>query len=154
MTTVINGLDELRARAAEGADLGHSDWMEITQDRINAFADATNDHQWIHVDVQRAAAGPFGTTIAHGYLTLSLVIPLMEEMFMVSGVSMGINYGLNRVRFPAPVPVGSRIRLGAKLASAEEVGGGAVQVTLDLAMEIEGGTKPACVAQGVYRYYP
>jgi acyl dehydratase len=154
MTTVINGLDELKSRAAEGADLGRSDWMEITQDRINTFADATSDHQWIHVDAQRAAAGPFGTTIAHGYLTLSLVIPLMEEIFTVSGVSMGINYGLNRVRFPAPVPVGSRIRLGAKLASAEDVGGGAVQATMDLTMEIEGGAKPACVAQGVYRYYP
>lgn len=154
MTTVIDGLDELKARATEGADLGHSAWMEITQDRINAFADATNDHQWIHVDTERAAAGPFGTTIAHGYLTLSLVIPLMAELIAVSGVSMGINYGLNRVRFPAPVPVGSRIRLGAKLASAEDVGGGAVQVTMDMAMEIEGGAKPACVAQGVYRYYP
>lgn len=154
MTTVIDGLDELKARATEGADLGHSAWMEITQDRINAFADATNDHQWIHVDTERAAAGPFGTTIAHGYLTLSLVIPLMAELIAVSGVSMGINYGLNRVRFPAPVPVGSRIRLGAKLASAEDVAGGAVQVTMDMAMEIEGGAKPACVAQGVYRYYP
>jgi acyl dehydratase len=154
MTTVINGLDELKSLAATGADLGHSGWMEITQDRINAFADATSDHQWIHVDAERAAAGPFGTTIAHGFLTLSLVIPLLEEMFAVGGVSMGINYGLNRVRFPSPVPVGSRIRLAAKLASAEDVSGGAVQVTLDLTMEIEGGAKPACVAQGVYRYYP
>ena len=153
MTTVINGLDELKALAA-GTDLGHTDWMEITQDRISRFADATDDHQWIHVDAERAAAGPFGTTIAHGYLTLSLVIPQMAKLFAVTGVSMGINYGLNRVRFPAPVPVGSRIRLSGKLASAEEVGGGAVQVTIDLVTEIEGGAKPACVAQGVYRYYP
>jgi acyl dehydratase len=154
MTTVINGLDELKSLAAAGTDLGHSGWMQVTQERINTFADATGDHQWIHVDAERAAAGPFGTTIAHGYLTLSLVIPLLEEMFAVTGVAMGINYGLNRVRFPAPVPVGSRIRLGAALASADDVGGGAVQVTLDLTMDIEGGAKPACVAQAVYRYYP
>jgi acyl dehydratase len=154
MTTLINGLDELKALAAAGTDVGYSDWMEITQDRINTFADATDDHQWIHVDAERAAAGPFGTTIAHGYLTLSLVIPLLAKTFTVSGISMGINYGLNRVRFPAPVPAGARIRLGVKLASAEDVGGGAVQVTVDMTMEIEGGGKPACVAQGVYRYYP
>ncbi len=154
MTTVINGLDELKSLAAAGTDLGHTDWMEITEDRINRFADATDDHQWIHVDAERAAAGPFGTTIAHGYLTLSLVIPQLGGLISVTGVSMGINYGLNRVRFPSPVPVGSRIRLSGKLASAEDVGGGAVQVTMDLATEIEGGAKPACVAQALYRYYP
>ena len=152
MTTVLNGIDELRAMA--GKDLGRSDWLEITQERIDKFADATDDHQWIHVDAERAAQGPFGTTIAHGFLTLSLVIPLMNRVFQVRGVSMGINYGLNRVRFPAPVPVGSRIALAARVASVEDVGGGAIQGTIDLTVEIEGGVKPACVAQGVYRYYP
>src|SRR5579859_7853961 len=111
MTTVINGLDELKALAA-GTDLGHTDWMEITQDRINRFADATDDHQWIHLDAERAAAGPFGTTIAHGYLTLSLVIPLFHDLLEISGISMGVNYGLDKLRFPSPVKVGSRIRLG------------------------------------------
>jgi acyl dehydratase len=151
MTTTATGLDELRALA--GTDLGHTGWLEVTQDRINTFADATDDHQWIHVDEAKAAAGPFGTTIAHGYLTLSLVIPLFSELLKVGGVSMGINYGLNKVRFPAPVPVGSRIRLAARIASAEDAGPGAVVLTTDLTIEVEGGSKPACVAQAIYRYY-
>src|SRR5437870_11778455 len=118
MTVTANGLDELKAMAGTG--LGHTSWLEITQDRVNAFADATDDHQWIHVDRERAAAGPFGGTIAHGFLTLSLVIPLFGELLTVQDVSMGINYGLNRVRFPAPVPVGSKIRLAATLGAVED----------------------------------
>ena len=151
MTTTAHGLDELKALA--GADLGHTGWLEITQDRVNAFADATGDHQWIHVDRERAAAGPFGGTIAHGYLTLSLVIPLLNELVDVKGVSMGINYGLNKVRFPAPVPVGSKVRLAAQLGAVEDAGVNAVQVVADFTMEIEGVAKPACVAQAIYRYF-
>ncbi len=151
MTVTANGLDELKALA--GTDLGHTGWLEITQDRVNAFADATDDHQWIHVDREKAAAGPFGRTIAHGFLTLSLVIPLFGELAAVKGVSMGINYGLNKVRFPAPVPVGSKIRLAAQLGAVEDAGVNAVQAVVDFTMEVEGSEKPACVAQGVYRYY-
>jgi acyl dehydratase len=151
MTTTANGLDELKALA--GADLGHTGWLEITQDRVNAFADATGDHQWIHVDRKKAAAGPFGGTIAHGYLTLSLVIPLLNELVDVKGVSMGINYGLNKVRFPTPVPVGSKIRLAAQLGAVEDAGVNAVQAVVDCTIEVEGGGKPACAAQAVLRYY-
>jgi acyl dehydratase len=151
MTVTANGLDELKALA--GTDLGHTGWLEITQERVDAFADATNDHQWIHVDREKAAAGPFGRTIAHGFLTLSLVIPLFGELAAVKGVSMGINYGLNKVRFPAPVPVGSKIRLAAQMGAVEDAGVNAVQAVVDFAIEVEGGEKPACVAQGVYRYY-
>ena len=151
MTVTANGLDELKALA--GTDLGHTGWLEITQDRVNAFADATDDHQWIHVDREKAAAGPFGRTIAHGFLTLSLVIPLFGELAAVKGVSMGINYGLNKVRFPAPVPVGSKIRLAAQMGAVEDAGVNAVQAVVDFTIEVEGSEKPACVAQGVYRYY-
>lgn len=151
MTTIVTGLDELRALA--GTDLGHSGWLEITQDRVNAFAGATDDHQWIHTDPERAAAGPFGTAIAHGYLTLSLLIPLFSGLLEIRGVSMGVNYGLNKVRFPAPVPVGSQIRLAAAVAGAEDVSGGAVQLTVDLTVEVAGGARPACAAQALYRYY-
>jgi acyl dehydratase len=151
MTTTVNGLDELKALA--GTDLGHTDWFEMTQERVNTFADATDDHQWIHVDHERAAAGPFGTTIVHGYLTLSMVIPLFGQLLTVEGLRMGINYGLNRVRFPAPVPVGSKIRLAATLGAVEDATVNAIQVVADMTIEIEGGTKPACVAQGLYRYY-
>jgi acyl dehydratase len=151
VTLSLNGLDELKAHA--GADLGRTDWMLITQDRVNAFADATDDHQWIHVDLEAAKAGPFGGTIAHGYLTLSLAVPLFGQLLSVQGVRMGINYGLNRVRFPAPVPVGSRIRLAGNLASVRDVPGDAVQAVVDLTVEIEGGTKPACVAQALFLYY-
>jgi acyl dehydratase len=152
MTTVVNGLDGITALA--GADLGRSSWMEVTQERVNTFADATGDHQWIHVDTARAASGPFGGTIAHGYLTLSMVIPLFGELLEVTGISMGINYGLNKVRFPAPVPVGSKVRLAAAVAAVEPVGGGqGVQLTVDFTVEVDGGAKPACVAQAIYRYY-
>ncbi|HEV7965034.1 MAG TPA: MaoC family dehydratase [Actinoplanes sp.] len=149
---IVHGLAELKTRA--GADLGPSGWLEITQDRVNLFADATGDHQWIHVDQERAKSGPFGGTIAHGYLTLSLVIPLFSELLSIEGIGMAVNYGLNKVRFPTPVPVGSKVRLHARLAEIEDVAGGAVQVVADLTVELDGKDKPACVAQGVYRYYP
>ena len=149
-TISVDGLDELRKLS--GSDLGTSSWIEVTQERVNTFADATGDHQWIHVDVERAAAGPFGAPIAHGYLTLSLFVPLFTELLDVQGVTTKVNYGLNKVRFPSPVPVGSRIRLAARLASVEDVAGG-VQITVDGTIEIEGGAKPAAVLQSVSRFY-
>ena len=151
MTTTANGLNELTALA--GADLGHTGWMEITQPRVDMFADSTDDHQWIHVDQGRAAAGPFGGTIAHGYLTLSLLIPLFGELLEVTGVSMGINCGLNKVRFITPVPVGSKIRLAGRIASVTPVGDSTVQLTADFTVELDGAAKPACEAQAIYRYY-
>ncbi|MFE3031187.1 MaoC family dehydratase [Streptomyces canus] len=150
MSVTVNGIDELKKLA--GSDLGTSEWIEVTQERIDTFADATGDHQWIHVDPEKAAAGPFGAPIAHGYLTLSLFIPLFTELLDVQGVTTKVNYGLNKVRFPAPVKVGSRIRLVAKLTDVEEVPGG-VQITVDGAIEIEGGTKPAAVLQSLSRFY-
>ncbi len=135
-----------------GTDLGSSSWIEVTQNDIDLFAEATRDHQWIHTDVERAAHGPFGTTIAHGYLTLALVIPLWSELLVVEGVGMSVNYGLNKLRFPAPVPSGSRVRLSARIADVSDVTGG-VQVVVDMTMEIEAAEKPACVAQAVYRFY-
>ncbi|GGV59837.1 MaoC family dehydratase [Streptomyces massasporeus] len=150
MSITVNGLDELKKLA--GSDLGTSDWIEVTQERIDTFADATGDHQWIHVDPERAKEGPFGAPIAHGYLTLSLFIPLFTELLDVQGVTTKVNYGLNKVRFPSPVKVGSRIRLTAKLAEVEEVPGG-VQITVEGAIEIEGATKPAAVLQSLSRFY-
>ncbi|GAA4055544.1 MaoC family dehydratase [Actinomadura miaoliensis] len=147
----VNGLDEIKALA--GKDLGHSDWLEITQERVNTFADATDDHQWIHVDAEKAKDGPFGGTIAHGYLTLSLVIPLFNALLDIQGTAMSINYGLEKVRFPSPVRVGSRVRLGAKVASVEDVAGNGVQMLCDFTVEIDGSDKPACVARTVYRHY-
>jgi len=147
--TEFDGLDQVRDGV--GRDLGTSSWLEITQERVNQFADATGDHQWIHVDPERAAAGPFGGPIAHGYLTLSLSNALLPEIVEVRGVSLGVNYGANKVRFPAPVPVGSRIRAQVTLASVEDVPGG-VQTTMVITMEIEGGTKPACVIESISRY--
>ncbi len=138
--------------AAVGTDLGYSDWIEITQERIDQFAQATSDHQWIHVDPERAAVGPFGTTIAHGYLTLSLAVPLMQQFFKVENAQMGINYGSNKVRFISPVPVGSRVRAKGTIAGVEDFGNGR-QVTLDVTFEIEGNEKPACVAQVISRVY-
>ena len=146
----MDGFDGLKARI--GQHLGYSDWLEATQHRINMFADATSDHQWIHVDVERAKSGPFGGPIAHGYLTLSLVTPLWTEMIEVRGITMGVNYGLNRVRFPAPLPAGAKIRLGATLAALTEVPGG-VEALVDAVIESDAGAKPVCVAQVVYRYY-
>ncbi|MCX5052863.1 MaoC family dehydratase [Streptomyces sp. NBC_00474] len=150
MSVPVNGIDELKKLA--GSDLGTSEWIEVTQERINTFADATGDHQWIHVDPEKAAAGPFGAPIAHGYLTLSLFIPLFTELLDVQGVTTKVNYGLNKVRFPSPVKVGSRIRLVGKLAEVEEVPGG-VQITVDGTIEIEGGAKPAAVLQSLSRFY-
>ena len=135
-----------------GRHLGYSDWVLVDQERIDRFADATGDHQWIHVDAERAKAGPFGTTIAHGYLTLSLVPSLLSQVLRVGGVTYAVNYGCNKVRFPAPVPVGSQLRLGASVATVEDVPGG-VQVALDVTLEVRGAAKPSCAAQVVYRYY-
>jgi len=146
----ISGLDELKR--AEGETLGTSDWHEVSQDAIDAFADVTGDHQWIHVDVERARATPFGGTIAHGYYTLSLAPMLTAQVMALEGFAFAVNYGLNRVRFPAPVPVGSKIRLTAKLAKLEPVPGGA-QMQLELTFEREGGDKPVCVAETVARVY-
>ncbi|MFG2225820.1 MaoC family dehydratase [Streptomyces sp. NPDC048644] len=147
---VFGSLDELRA--AVGEDLGTSDWLEIDQKRIDLFAEATGDHQWIHVDEEKAAAGPFGTTIAHGYLTLSLLPALVPQLMRVDNVKMGINYGTNKVRFPATVPVGSRLRATARIAEVTEVAGG-VQLTTTVTIEREGGDKPVCVAEAVSRFY-
>ncbi|WP_329185081.1 MaoC family dehydratase [Streptomyces sp. NBC_01428] len=150
MSITVNGLDELRALV--GRDLGTSDWIEVTQERIDTFADATGDHQWIHVDPERAKAGPFGAPIAHGHLTLSLFIPLFTSLLDVEGVTTKVNYGLNKVRFPAPVKAGSRIRLAARLASVEDVPGG-VQIAVDGTVETDGGGKPAAVLQSLSRFY-
>ncbi|MCM1974240.1 MULTISPECIES: MaoC family dehydratase [Streptomyces] len=143
-------VDELKA--AVGEQLGYTDWLEIDQKRIDLFAEATGDHQWIHVDPERAAKGPFRTTIAHGYLTLSLLPLFGPQLMSVEGVQMGVNYGTNKVRFPAPVPVGSRLRATATIAGVEDVKGG-VQVTVAFTVEREGGDKPVCVAESVARYY-
>jgi acyl dehydratase len=136
-----------------GTEIGVSDWMEITQDRVDAFADATDDHQWIHVDREKAAAGPFGGTIAHGFLTLALTVTLSAQVVLdVGSPRMALNYGLEKVRFPAPVPVGSRIRARISLASVSDVEGG-IQVNRQVVVEVEGGEKPAMVAETVSRYY-
>jgi acyl dehydratase len=150
MTRTIEGIDGLKALVGE--HLGYSSYIEITQEQVNTFADATGDHQWIHVDVERANAGPFGGPIAHGYLTLSLGPSLSPEIFTVTGISMGVNYGAGKVRFPAPVPVGSRLRLGATLKSVDDVAGGA-QITMEFVYEVEGAAKPSCVAEVIFRYY-
>jgi acyl dehydratase len=152
MPLTVTGLDGLKAAA--GADLGRTGWLSVSQERVDTFADATGDHQWIHVDPRRAGDGPFGGTIAHGYLTLSLLIPLFNELLVMEGIGMAVNYGLNRVRFPAPVPVGTKIRLAGRLASVTDVKGGGVEVLADFTVEVDGKDKPACVAQAVYRYYP
>ena len=135
-----------------GKHLGFTEWQEMTQERVNMFADATDDHQFIHVDVERAKATPFGGTIAHGYLTLSLMAPLMGELLKVSGVTMGINYGLDRVRFPAPLPVGAQFRGGGEIVEVTEVPGG-VQVKSKCTIEVQGSEKPACVAETLVRLY-
>jgi acyl dehydratase len=136
-----------------GTELGTSDWHEVTQDAVNLFADATCDHQWIHVDVERARAeSPFGGPIAHGYLTLSLLVPLLAQVLTVRDAVMGVNYGLNKVRFPSPVPVGSKVRATASLTEVTEIAGG-LQYVLAVTVEREGGDKPVCVAEPVYRVY-
>ncbi|MGW8379368.1 MaoC family dehydratase [Streptomyces sp. ODS28] len=149
-TTVVDGLDALRGLA--GKDLGAGEWLTVGQERIDTFADATGDHQWIHTDPARAAEGPFGGTIAHGYLTLSLFIPLFTDLLDVRGVTTKVNYGLDKVRFPAPVRAGSRIRLAARLSSVDDVPGG-VQIAVDGTVEIEDGEKPAAVLRSLSRFY-
>ncbi len=142
-----------RLQAMVGEEVGVTDWMVITQDRVDAFAGATDDHQWIHVDPDRAATGPFGATIAHGFLTLALTVPLSAAVELdVGSPKMGINYGLEKVRFPAPVPVGSKIRARVELAGVTEVPGG-IQVNRQVTIEVEGSEKPAMVAETVSRYY-
>lgn len=148
-TTTVHGAEELLATS--GSSLGRTAWMTVTQDRIDTFADATDDHQWIHCDPARAAEGPFGSTIAHGYLTLSLLVPLIEEVLVIEGKTTSINYGLEKVRFPAPVPVGARIRLVATMAEATPIDAG-VQVLVDCVVERDGSDRPVCVARVVLRH--
>lgn len=147
---MINGIDELKTLVGE--HLGYSPYVEITQEQVNTFAEATGDHQWIHTDPERAKAGPFGGPIAHGYLTLSLGPMLSPQIFAVTGVAMGVNYGAGKIRFPSPVPVGSKLRLGVTLTSVDDIDGGA-QVTQQFVFEIEGAAKPSCVAEVIFRYY-
>lgn len=147
---VFSSVDELRSAVGEQA--GPTGWLEVEQKRIDLFAEATGDHQWIHVDPEKAAQGPFGTTIAHGYLTLSLIPAFLPELFRVEGVRMGVNYGCNKVRFPSPVPVGSRLRATARIDEVTEVAGG-VQLVSRITIEREGGDKPVCVAETVTRFY-
>jgi len=149
MTTVLKGAEGIHA--AVGKSLGFSGYVEVTQERIDQFAEATGDHQWIHVDVQRAKTGPYGKTIAHGLLTLPMIAVLAKDMFRIEGFRMGIHYGYEKVRFPSPVPVGSRIRLGAKVLCCEEVAEG-MQTVMEQTIEVEGTTKPACVAQMIFRH--
>ena len=148
-STVINGPDDLRSRL--GHHLGFSEWLLIDQERVNTFADATGDHQWIHVDVERATNGPFGAPIAHGYLTMSLSNLFLPQIVDVRGFSAGVNYGVDKVRFPSPVKVGSRVRGGAELTAVTDVNGG-LQTTMVITIEIEGGTKPACVIESLSRW--
>jgi acyl dehydratase len=135
-----------------GLELGPTEWREIDQERVNAFADVTDDPQWIHVDPVRAAEGPFGTTIAHGFLTLSLIVPAAYALLPIDDASAAINYGLNKVRFPAPVPIGSRTRTRLRIDNVAELDGG-VQVTIVATVEREGGDKPVCAAELLFRYY-
>ena len=147
---IINGVDELKGLVGE--HLGYSPYVEVTQEQVNLFAEATGDHQWIHVDVERANAGPFGGPIAHGYLTLSLGPTLYPQVVIITGFSMGVNYGANKVRFPSPVMVGSRLRLGVKLLEVSDIPGGA-QMVMEFTFECEGAAKPSCVAEIIFRSY-
>ena len=149
MTTTISYAD---VAGLAGSDLGYTDWLEITQDRVNLFADAVDDHQWIHVDPERAASGPFGAPIAHGFLSLSLATKFWTDLLEVDGVTTKVNYGLDKVRFVSPVKVGAKVRMTAVVAEVSEIAGG-YQLTVDQTIEIEGGTKPALVARGLYRFY-
>jgi len=150
VVTTVQGIEG--AKALAGQDWGTSTWIEVTQEQVNTFADATGDHQWIHVDVERAKTGPFGAPIAHGFLTLSLIPVLFHDVVHIEGISMAVNYGLNKVRFPAPVPVGSKLRAHVKNLAVEDVTGG-VQVINQITIEHEGGTKPVCVAEFISRYF-
>jgi acyl dehydratase len=144
----------LELEAALGQTFGPTEWLLIDQDRINKFADATGDHQWIHVDVEKAKTGPFGATVAHGFLTLSLTNLFLPELIEVRGISMGLNYGLNKIRFPAVVPAGSRIRGKGELISVEKQANGGIQSIMRITVEVEGGGKPACVAEAISLWYP
>ena len=146
----INGIDELKSRVGE--ELGVSDWHEVTQDKIDAFAEVTGDDQWIHIDPERAKETPFGGTIAHGYYTLSLAPRFSYDLFKLEGVAFGLNYGLGKVRFPAPMPVGDKVRMRMALQNVEDIPGGA-QITMKLTFEREGGDKPVCVAESLSRVY-
>jgi acyl dehydratase len=150
MTRTVNGIAELESLV--GQHLGWSDELVITQEQVNTFADATGDHQWIHVDPERAKDGPFGGPIAHGYLTLSLGPALVPTIVRVEGVSLAVNYGLGKVRFPSPVPVGSRVRLGVELTALDRIAEGTAQVTMTFTFEVVGAPKPACVAEVIFRY--
>jgi acyl dehydratase len=148
--TTFDGIDQVRA--AVGTHLGYSDYTEVTQERVDQFADATGDRQWIHVDVERARAeSPFGGPIAHGFLTLAISNELLPQILEVRGVSLGVNYGVDRIRFPAPVPVGSRLRAGAELVDVSDVKGG-IQTLVRITLEVEGGTKPVCIIDSLSRY--
>jgi len=147
---VITGVEGLKSNV--GQHLGYSEYLEITQERVQQFAEATGDFQWIHIDVERAKSGPFGGPIAHGYLTLSLGPMLYPTVVRIEGFSMGVNYGANKIRFPSPVPVGSRVRLGVKLLEVEEIANG-VQMTMEFTFECEGSSKPSCVAEIIFRSY-
>ncbi len=149
---IFKTLSELTALV--GQDVGHSEWVTITQEQINQFAQATGDHQWIHIDVERAKAGPFGAPIAHGFLTLSLIPRFFQETFEITEKGMGVNYGLNKVRFTSPVHVGSRLRARMKLLKADPIENGGFQMTWDVAVEREGVAKPVCIAESIARHYP
>jgi len=151
MTTVFSNPAALLE--SQGQHLGYSEWLKIEQERIDLFAEATGDHQWIHVDPDRAAQGPFGKTVAHGYLTLSLANLFLPEIMRVENTSMGVNYGCEKVRFPAPVPVGSRVRGGGEVLKVEEVKGG-VQIVVRMTIEVEGSDRPGCVIDTISRFYP
>ncbi|MDX1693463.1 MAG: MaoC family dehydratase [Ketobacteraceae bacterium] len=151
MTTVFKTPNDMAASV--GKNLGQSDWLEIDQERINLFAEATGDHQWIHVDPDKAKQGPFGATIAHGYLTLSLVNLFLPQIVDVQGIKMGVNYGCEKIRFPAPVKVSSRVRGVGELIDVSEVKGG-IQAVIRVTVEIEGSERPACVVDTISRYYP
>lgn len=150
MTTVFSSAEEILN--APGTDLGATDWIELTQDRINKFADATDDHQWIHVDPVRAKDGPFGACVAHGYLTLSLANLFLPQLVEIKNMRMGVNYGCEKIRFPAPVKAGKRIRGRGEVVAAEKAGEG-VQATIRITIDIEGETKPGCVVDTISRYY-
>ena len=151
MPRIFASLDEFRSHVGE--ELGTSDWTTVTQERIDTFADATGDHQWIHVDPEKAAKGPFGTTIAHGYLTLSLLPVLVADVYEVQNLAMGVNYGANKIRFPEPVPVDSRIRATATLTDVTDIAIGS-QITMKVVVEREGAAKPACVAEVTWSSLP
>jgi acyl dehydratase len=149
---IVSSVEELKTRVGE--HLGYSDWLSIDQERVNLFADATGDHQWIHVDPERAKReSPFGGPIAHGFLTLSLIPDLIPQVLRVEGIKLAVNYGCDRVRFPAPVPVGAEVRLGAELQSVDDIGDGVAQAKVRYTVEVKQAPKPSCVADVLFRYY-